>query len=202
MSLNVQYLIEHFAYFGIVIALVGGIIGLPIPDEILLTYVGYTIYQGHLLLLPALLVAVFAAMCGISLSYFLGRKLGLPFIKKFGPTFHITEKRLHLSGRLFSKLGSYFIFLGFFIPGVRHVTAYLAAIHGYSFRKFSLFAFSGAAVWATTFIILGNVFGDQWSIVESYFIKYSAFFIPACITALVIAVLVFYRKKTVLKQNM
>jgi membrane protein DedA with SNARE-associated domain len=35
-----NHLIEHFGYLGIIFALIGGIIGLPIPDEVLLTYVG------------------------------------------------------------------------------------------------------------------------------------------------------------------
>ncbi|WP_050615064.1 DedA family protein [Bacillus testis] len=203
MSFNVQYFIEHFAYFGIVIALIGGMIGLPIPDEFLLTYVGYTVYQGNLLLIPALLVAILGAMGGISLSFLLGHKLGLPFLKKFGPKFNITEKRLHVSGKLFSKLGSYLLVICFFIPGVRHIIAYLAAIHGYSYKKFFFYALSGAIAWATTFISLGHLFANQIKLVEDCFIKYSMIAVPLlCGILLCVIVAYLIRRKWSLNQNM
>src|SRR5947207_8997111 len=88
---HIDFLIEHFGYFGIIIALVGGIIGLPIPDEVLLTYVGYNVFQGRMSYLPSILCAFIGTCVGISLSYFLGIKLGLPFLHKFGPKIHITE---------------------------------------------------------------------------------------------------------------
>jgi len=44
MAHHVQSLIEHYGYFGIILILVGGIVGLPLPDEIFLTYVGYRAY--------------------------------------------------------------------------------------------------------------------------------------------------------------
>jgi membrane protein DedA with SNARE-associated domain len=40
MEQHIDFLIGHYGYFGIIIALVGGIVGLPLPDEVLLTYVG------------------------------------------------------------------------------------------------------------------------------------------------------------------
>ena len=35
MGHQLDYLLEHFGYIEIIIALIGGIIGLPIPDEVL-----------------------------------------------------------------------------------------------------------------------------------------------------------------------
>ncbi len=43
MEQHIGELIAHYGYFGIVIALAGGIVGLPIPDEFLLTFVGYNV---------------------------------------------------------------------------------------------------------------------------------------------------------------
>lgn len=76
---HLNHLIEHFGYLGIIIALVGGIIGLPIPDEVLLTYVGYNVFAGKLVYLPSLLCAYFGASIGITLSFILGIVLGLLF---------------------------------------------------------------------------------------------------------------------------
>ena len=46
MEQHIGELIAHYGYFGIVIALAGGIVGLPIPDEFLLTFVGYNVSKG------------------------------------------------------------------------------------------------------------------------------------------------------------
>lgn len=61
MEQHIDYLIAHFGYFGIIIVLIGGIVGLPVPDEVLLTYVGYKVYQGTLSYMPSVLSAFVGA---------------------------------------------------------------------------------------------------------------------------------------------
>ncbi|GHH99527.1 DedA family protein [Neobacillus kokaensis] len=187
-------LIEHYGYFGIIMALIGGIVGLPIPDEVLLTYVGYNVYQGKMLYLPALMSAFFGAFGGITLSYLLGIKLGLPFLKKFGPKFHMTEERVERTRKLFMKFGPYLLIIGYFIPGVRHVVAYLSGINGYKYRRFALFAYSGALIWCFTFITLGRTLGENWMHVGAYLSRYSTYVI---LPLIVVCLLLFtYWRKT------
>lgn len=194
---HLNHLIEHYGYFGIIIALVGGIIGLPIPDEVLLTYVGYNVFEGKMSYLPSLLSAFAGACGGISLSYFLGVKLGLPFLIKFGPKLHITEEKVSRTRKLFLKFGPFLLFVGFFIPGVRHITAYLAGINGYSYRRFALFAYSGAVTWCFSFITLGKVLGKNWILVGTYLSKYSIYLILAFLLGCLIFY-TFWRKKRLL----
>ncbi|MFJ5716118.1 DedA family protein [Neobacillus sp. NPDC093127] len=194
---HLNHLIEHYGYFGIIIALVGGIIGLPIPDEVLLTYVGYNVFEGKMSYLPSLLSAFAGACGGISLSYFLGVKLGLPFLIKFGPKLHITEEKVSRTRKLFLKFGPFLLFVGYFIPGVRHITAYLAGINGYSYRRFALYAYSGAVTWCFSFITLGKVLGKNWVLVGTYLSKYSIYFILGFLLSCFIFY-TFWRKKKLL----
>ncbi|MDQ6601060.1 DedA family protein [Bacillus salipaludis] len=196
-----NYLIEHYGYVGIFIALVGGIIGLPLPDEVLLTFVGYNVYLGRMSLLPSILFALIGTCVGISLSYFLGMQLGLPFLSKFGPKIHITEPRIVKTKKLYSKLGPYLLIIGYFIPGVRHITAYLAGINSYSIKKFSLFAFAGAALWCITFITLGSFLGPQWKIVHDYVSKYGTYIFALGIFFVVIVSIIFWQKRGGQKKN-
>ncbi|MDP4163562.1 MAG: DedA family protein [Bacillota bacterium] len=197
MQHHLNTLIEHYGYFGIILVLIGGIIGLPIPDEVLLTFVGYNVFLGKMMLLPSLISAFAGSSVGITISYFLGRKLGLPFLRKFGPKMHITETRLNKTAALFKKMGPYLLFIGYFLPGIRHVTAYLAGINRYTFKKFALFAYTGAAFWSITFILLGKTLGHQWHKVEFFISKYSMFAIPLFIILLVLAGFYLQRKKSV-----
>lgn len=100
-----HHLVDHFGYIGIMIALMLGIVGLPIPDELLLTYAGYRVSTGSFSYPLAFLFCWLGAVIGISLSYTLGIAFGLPFLHRFGPKLHVTEKRLEQTKALFVKLG-------------------------------------------------------------------------------------------------
>jgi len=194
---HLNHLVEHYGYFGIMIALVGGIIGLPLPDEVLLTYVGYNVFGGKMSYLPSLLCAFAGACGGISLSFILGIKLGNPFLHKFGPKLHITEAKITRTRKLFAKFGPFILIIGFFIPGVRHITAYLAGINGYSYRRFALFAYFGALIWCFIFITLGRVLGENWVMVGTYLSKYSIYLILIFLLGCLIFYTYFRKKRTV-----
>lgn len=179
------WLITRYGYIGIFSALALGIVGLPLPDELLLTYVGYNISQGKMMYLLAFTSALLGAITGISISYAVGLKLGLPFLKKFGPKIHITQGRIEYTQTLFEKYGNIVLMIGYFIPGVRHLTAYLAGISRMNPRKFMIFAYSGALLWSITFISLGHELGERWFLVEEYMHRYGLYSLAAVILLLV-----------------
>ncbi|TQR34313.1 DedA family protein [Lysinibacillus sphaericus] len=196
MAHHVQSLIEHFGYFGIILILVGGIVGLPLPDEIFLTYVGYSVYRETLAHIPALISAMIGAAGGITLSYYIGYKFGLPLLRKYGSKVHITEQKIDFTKKLFEKIGPILLLIGYFIPGVRHLTAYIAAINNYPYKKFAFFAYMGAALWTFTFITLGKILGDKWHYVELYLSRYSIYAIVLFIIIMFIIYVVFKRKNS------
>lgn len=192
---QLDYLLGHYGYFGIIIALIGGIIGLPIPDEVLLTYVGFNVFQEKMAYVPSLLSAFTGAIGGITLSYLLGVKLGSPFLHKYGPKFHISEKKIQQTKALFDKFGPFLLFIGYFIPGVRHLTAYLAGINNFSFKRFATFAYAGAILWGFTFITLGTVLGFEWDKVGIYLLRYSKYIIPLFVILSLAIAFMYWRKK-------
>ncbi|MCQ6282009.1 DedA family protein [Bacillus sp. EB600] len=201
MQNHIDFLLGHFGYLGIIIALIGGIIGLPIPDEVLLTYVGYNVFQGKLSYIFSLISAFIGAMGGITFSYFIGNKFGLPLLKKIGPKIHLTEEKVNRTEKLFSKFGPSLLLIGYFIPGVRHLAAYLASINRYPFRKFTIYAYTGALIWSFTFITLGRMLGEDWVYVERYFSKYSIYLILVAFL-LGIFIYLFWKKKRQVRKVM
>ena len=123
--------------------------------------VGYNVFQGKMAYLPSLLSAFTGAIGGISLSYLSRIKLGLPFLHKFGSKIHLNEEKINRTKKLFERFGPYLRF-GYFVPGVRHITAYLAGINSFSFKRFAIFAYSGVVFWSFSFITLGKVLGTEW----------------------------------------
>ncbi|WP_338452899.1 DedA family protein [Niallia oryzisoli] len=168
-----ESLVEHYGYLIIFIVLILGIVGLPMPDEVFLTYVGYNVFLGKMSLSYALLIAMLGSIIGISISYLLGHKLGLPFIRRFGPKVKISEKNINWVQKRFHKYGGLFLLSGYFLPGVRHVTAYVAGITTYRYLYFAIFAYLGAVIWVSFFIMLGNILGSNWEIITHYLPHFS-----------------------------
>ena len=154
--------ISRYGYFGIFSLLVLGIVGLPIPDETLLTFAGYLVFRGQLRLAPTYLAAVAGSACGITLSYTMGRMTGYFLIEKYGPKLHIKMDRVRRVHDWFRRVGGFTLTFGYFVPGVRHLTAYVAGASKLEVPTFALFAYSGSVLWTASFIALGYLLGDQW----------------------------------------
>lgn len=170
-------LVMKYGYVGIFFSLALGVVGLPIPDEVLLTYAGYAVSHGDLQMPFALLSSFLGASLGITVSYWVGSKWGLPLLIKVGPFLHITPKKLESSQKLFDRYGAYVLLIGFFLPGVRHITAYLAGMASMDFRKFAGFAYTGAFLWSMTFLMLGRALEKEWLKVAVYIRHYGFTFL-------------------------
>ena len=155
--------ITHHGYAGIFSLLVFGIVGLPVPDEWLLSFSGYLIFKHTLLFLPTFAAAFLGSACGITVSYTLGRVFDTYVLVKYGRFFHMTPKRLERVHSWFARRGRWTLLIGYFIPGVRHLTGYVAGVSELSFANFALFAYTGAFFWAAVFITIGYVLGEQWN---------------------------------------
>ena len=165
MEEKVLHWIAQNGYPAIFGLLVLGIVGLPVPDETLLTFTGYLIYKHSLQPLPAFFSAFLGSAAGITISYLLGRYFGLALIHKFGRYLHVTEESINKAHSWFERVGRWALTFGYFIPGVRHLTAYAAGISELKPQWFAVFAYAGAVLWTTAFLCLGYFLGEKWEIV-------------------------------------
>ena len=158
---NLQFWISHYGYLGIFSLLMLGIIGLPVPDETLLTLSGYLIFHGELKLVPTFLAAYLGSIAGISISYALGSTFGHHVLSKYGHYIHITEARLEKAHLWFEKIGRWALLVGYFIPGVRHVVAIMAGTSKLQLWEFAAFAYAGGLIWTVSFLTIGYFFGKH-----------------------------------------
>jgi membrane protein DedA with SNARE-associated domain len=156
-----QWISQH-GYPGLFILLVLGIVGLPVPDETLLVFSGYLIAKGRWHPLLAFAWAFGGSVCGISISYVLGRTLGHAAVERYGRYSHLTPAKIERVHQWFRRFGNWLLSAGYFIPGVRHFTALVAGMSGLEFRIFAPYAYFGAAVWVAFFLSLGYWFGENW----------------------------------------
>ncbi len=165
--------LSHYGYAGLFGLLVLGIVGLPVPDETLLAFSGYLISTGKFHPVPAFGAAFAGSVSGISLSYLIGRTAGSKAAHRFGKYVHLTEERLEQVHRWFEQVGEWLLMAGYFIPGVRHFTALVAGMSQLGYGKFAVFAYTGAALWVATFLTLGYLVGENWSVVLALVHRYT-----------------------------
>jgi len=158
--------ITQYGYLAIFLLLVCGIVGLPVPDETLLTFTGYLVYKGNFSLPLAFAAALCGSLSGITISYTLGRVWGIKLIHRYGRYVRITEEHVNKVHAWFERVGRWGLTFGYFVPGVRHLSAYAAGMSSLEPSRFALFAYSGGALWVSTFIALGYFLGERWESVE------------------------------------
>ena|SRR5947209_2527355 len=187
--------VSHYGYIGLFGALMFGIAGLPIPDETILVFCGYLIAAGRMTWGGAFATAVAGSLCGITLSYFIGRTAGHALVLRYGRYVHVTQKQLDEVHSWFQRLGHWLLTFGYFILGVRHLTALVAGLSELEFGIFARYAYAGAVLWVATFLGIGYFVGDHWPAAITGLRRYSWCLIAAGVV--VGAIYVGYRSRSV-----
>jgi membrane protein DedA with SNARE-associated domain len=138
--------IAYYGYVGVFGVLMLGIVGLPVPDETLLVFTGYLIFKHELEPLPAFAAAF----------------LGLYLVTRLGRFLHLEPEKLDQVRVWYEGKGKYGLVIGYFIPGIRHLGAYVAGSSNLPLRVFTTYAYLGGLLWSSSFITIGYFLGDEW----------------------------------------
>lgn len=142
-----------------------GVVGLPVPDDMLLVLAGALVGTHRLGAVSAYSAAFLGSVTGITLSYVLGRSAGVGVLRRYGKLIHVAPRHLDVARRWFEHRGKWALLLGYFVPGVRHVTAVIAGTSAVKPLVFARFAYAGALLWSASLMTLGYYVGDQWDAV-------------------------------------
>ncbi len=186
--MDITYYVNQYGYFLLLIALLLELIALPLPGETIMTYFGLLVFQNRFNWGISIVVAAVGSIIGITISYYLGSKLGMPFFEKYGKYLHLNQRKIAQTSTWFNRYGYYLITIGYFIPGVRHFTGYFSGIMKLKFRTFALYAYMGAIFWTTTFISLGKFLGPKW---EEYHVAIKKYLLSLIIILLPL-ILIYY----------
>jgi membrane protein DedA with SNARE-associated domain len=189
--------IAHYGYVGIFAMLMLGIVGVPVPDETLLLFTGYLIFTRELHPVPAFLAAFLGSICGISVSYTLGRTLGFYLITRLGRYIHLEPEKLDHVRAWYERKGKYALVVGYFIPGIRHLAAYVAGSSKLPLPVFATFASLGAILWTGSFVTVGYVLGDEWTRLSASIHHYALIVAGVAIIGGVVAFLLIRRRRRI-----
>src|ERR1700720_4066096 len=126
--------------------------GVPLPGEtILIAAALLAATTGQINIAVVVLAAATGAIVGDGLGYMVGRRLGLPFLRRYGRYIRLDEDRLLIGRYLFSRYGNAVVFFGRFIAVLRMFAAFLAGANSMPARRFFFFNIAGGVCWACRF---------------------------------------------------
>lgn len=159
-------------YGVIVVVLFLSGVGLPLPEDVPLTASGFTTFKqcGDSFVLWRYLltfaVVVIPILSGDLVAYTMGRRWGLPIRDKFKLLrTALNDQRVAKVQGWFERYGSFTVFLGRQVAGVRFVTFFMAGTMRMKLPKFVLWDFMGCVVSVPVWLTLGTLaarYGRVW----------------------------------------
>jgi len=153
--------VEHWGYAAIFAVVVLGNVGLPVPEEAILTLSGYLVWRGDLRLWPVLIVGVVSASVGDNLGYWLGRRLGRAGLGRYGRRVWLSPGELNAAQRFVEKYGALAVFVARFLAGVRFAAGPVAGITGMRRLTFFLANALGACLYVPAMVGIGYAAGHR-----------------------------------------
>lgn len=189
---EIVQLLNQYGYTILFLSLMVELIIIPVPNEALMSYVGILCFQGKMNLFLSIAFAGLGGISGATISYWIGRKLGVPFFQKYGHFIHMGPEKMEKTSKWYGKYGKVLLLFSFFIPGVRHVASIISGVIKLPFKSFSFFSYIGVFLWVGAFISLGNLLGPKW---DQYQGEIKKWLVLASIVIGFLAILFFIFKK-------
>jgi len=150
-----------YAILGVIVFCETGLVVTPfLPGDSLLFAVGAIGMRDNSGLNPVIAGAVLfaAALIGDNVNYQIGKAIG-PRIMKSETSRLFNKKHLDKTKAFYEKHGPKTVILARFVPIVRTFSPFVAGAGAMTYRRFLMFSVVGAALWVTTMIGCGVVFG-------------------------------------------
>jgi membrane protein DedA with SNARE-associated domain len=141
---------------------------LPVPSELVMPFAGFLVSSGGMKFALVVIFSTLGSLTGSLFSYYIGARWGNRFVLKYGKYLLLNEEHLKSTERWFSKKGDLTIFIGRFIPLVRHVISIPAGIGKMNIKKFIIYTLLGAGIWNAFLAYFGFVLGNNWQTIKQY----------------------------------
>ncbi|QQE73434.1 DedA family protein [Brevibacillus composti] len=159
MEINLlMSIIEQYGYFAIFFLLWLGIVGLPIPDELVVATGGFLASIQLLDPVYSFLAGYFGVASGLTIGFLLGKFFGKPILRYLTKSEKMRHTVIRSTG-LLEKYGTLALCFSYLFPVVRHVVPYIVAMSGMSYRRYAALSYPIGLIWTAAFYFIGYLFG-------------------------------------------
>lgn len=174
-------LLGHLGLGGVFIGTVIEALGIPFPGGIMLIIAGVLVNKGELGYFQALGMAVTGFNTGAFCAYFIGKKIGQPFLSRFRTVFKLSPEKMDKALSWLEKSSAAFIILGRFVPMFSNIVPYMAGISRLGTASFFVYNTIFAVSWSSLNIALGYYFSQSWPLITEISGKYLSYAATAVI---------------------
>ncbi|GFN34101.1 DedA family protein [Paenibacillus xylaniclasticus] len=152
--------IDQFGAVSLFLTLCLGVVGLPVPNEVVAITGGALSSGGLINTVPAFIFLYMGVCSGATVGYMLGKFSAQKLIRRFLRQPNI-GKFMAKAEALNAKYGSFAVSISCFFPLLRNVMPYLVGVNGMGYRRFALFSYTTAFVWTSIYFIIGTFVGNR-----------------------------------------
>ncbi|MBL8060237.1 MAG: DedA family protein [Chthonomonas sp.] len=163
-----ESVVHSLGYSGIFLLMLLDSTNIPIPSEVIMPTGGSLAKQGKLIFWIVGFAGSFGTVIGSCLNYWIGHKLGVEGLEKYGKYLFIRKKEVQHGEEWFSRYGQHVTLWGRFIPLVRTFISLPAGIYGMNFTRFLIYAILGATPWCYAWAYVGLKFEEHYHEIEKY----------------------------------
>lgn len=173
---------------------------IPIPSEVILTYAGFLASKGLLNWHLAAFAGAVGCVIGGSFSYYLGLRLGRPFLMKHGKWLLLSPHDIELGEKFLNKYGEATYFISRLLPIVRTFIAFAVGISRGNFWRFNLYSFLGSWIWSYALVYIGVKLGNNWESIKPYWDRFSLIIVLVILSGIIWHIRRVFRSATTPKQ--
>lgn len=179
-------IVRELGYIGLYFWLWFGAFAIPIPNEVIVSAIGFFASENVLIPWRLFIVTYFGILAAVTTSYLLGRFAGrtvLLFFKKRSKSQRKFE-RAHL---LIEKHNFFALAFSYFVPGLRIIIPFLFGFSKLSFLKFVAILYPAIFIWVSMIFSVGFFAGEEFIKV---FLKYYDIVIAGLVGLAVIYIMI------------
>jgi membrane protein DedA with SNARE-associated domain len=169
LSGTIQDWIAHYGYAAVFVLMLLDAACIPFPSEVTMLVGGWYASQGKLDLLLVGTLGMLGSLVGSWIAYGVGASAGRGFIERYGRYVLIRAHEMDRVQAWWDDHGEAAVFFGRLLPVVRTFISLPAGIAKMSFWRFTTFTLIGVAIWSYAFAFLGDVLGNHWERVTTWF---------------------------------
>jgi membrane protein DedA with SNARE-associated domain len=184
-------------YLGVFVAMFLESTLLPLPSELILPFAGWQVVNpaaieplthGPWNFWIVVIVGTTANTAGSLFGYFLGARLGRPFLDRWGKYLLIRKHEIDKADQFFARWGSPTAFFSRLLPGVRSVISFIAGVSHMPIGRFTVYSTLGAIPWTIALVYAGTVLGDNYRQIRDNLRPFDTLIVLLCVAAVVLFV--------------
>jgi len=195
----------YLNYWGIGLLMFAENLFPPIPSELIMPLAGFTVSQGKMSFVPAVLAGVIGTIIGALPWYYAGKLVGEERLKtladKYGKWITVSSQDIDKVSHWFNRYGNKAVLLGRLVPGIRTLISLPAGLSNMPLAPFLIYSTLGTTMWVMLLTFLGFILGDNYELVDKYLAPVSKIVLVFLLAVFVAWIVIKKRKKKDKKRN-